>query len=243
MNIILKRELIKLGISIIFTFLYLDYYINGLLRNSIIDTISLTIIGTFQLFIGIFQSFTNFGIALIFIVIGYLIFNLLYFIIKLILIKTKQGFDLIKLTSLSLIAILSLLIIHDQLLLNELKDFTKPYERSYSLCGNDSSNIDSTNYMDYQWKRVGQEYFFSDYLINEIIAFDKNKIHVKTSLIKVDRLYFIRLLFNDIIEYELDGIHYYKNSNFDKKSADSVDYFFQIEVKGNKLYYYSNDIY
>ncbi|MBC8180013.1 hypothetical protein H8E88_02705 [candidate division KSB1 bacterium] len=218
----MKRELQKLIISSVFTFLYVIYHNSGLFRDSILKAI-----------VSPFENLAMFFIFIIFILIGYLIFNFSYFLVKFILSRMKSKHNAIKVSSIIIFLYMLIYVTNDQLIIN----LTKEYEwiRTFKPIMADNIEIDSTNFFNYKWQRKAWETSEPEFLFDELLTFsDDSTFNMTGSFVVLDKLYLFRILLNIKHDINITGNWIYKNTTMINK--DSLNVIYPIQIRGNILY-------
>ena len=112
----LKLELKKFLISSLFVTLDSFYYNTSQFRYSLLDGLKTTVFG-------MFEDVTSILIGIGFYLAGYLLFNLIYFIIYAIFKFFKLQKNVLSITSLSILIFMSINVLNDQLIFSDLKEY------------------------------------------------------------------------------------------------------------------------
>jgi len=217
-----KLEAKKFLISFILTTVILHFGSYGLNYSSFVSFFNFSF---FEL------DWTTFLFAIAIYLVGYIIFNLLYFSIKIILKNKTLKFSLLSITTLFISVITLLFLINDKLIYEDVKCYDSMVYY-YTPQNSEGKKIDSTNYSKFIWSR--ETFEGSNSLIKEKIKIlDSCSFNISGSRIIVDRLYLIRKLFNVIdtydynVQFELDNsIHI----------IDSLNSTYSAQIRNNRLY-------
>lgn len=226
-NINWKLELKKLIISFLLVTFQSFYYNTSQFQNSILDGLNIT-------FFGWFKDIEVFLIGITFYIIGYLFFNLVYYIVYFILKFLKVKKNILITTSLILFIVMCINVINDQLIFNDLREYSI---QSYFI-PNATANaeIDSMNYKDYTWTRKQISISSPIYVITEEITFNNDSTFTLTgNRIKYGKIYLLRKLFNSKIEYKINKPYVYGNYTTTQSLFDTTK-FYPVQIRFNKLY-------
>ncbi len=223
----LKLELKKFSISFLFITFQAFYYNTNQFRHSIIDGLNTTIFG-------MFENIQTFLLGIAVYLIGYLIFNLVYFIIYSIFKSMKLQKNILLITSLFILIIISINILNDQLIFNDLKEYK--IESYFQPVISTSMEIDSTNFKKFEWERKQITTSTPGFVINEKIRFhDDSTFTITGDRIKYGKLYLVRKLFDNSIEYEITRPYEYKNFTTSLSLFDSTTAY-PLQIRLNKLF-------
>lgn len=217
-----KLEAKKFLISLILTTIILHFSIYGLNYLSFVS---------FFKFSFIELDWTKLLIAIAVYLAGYIIFNLFYFIIKVIVKNKTLKFSLLTITSFLISACAVLFFLNDKLIYEDVKcyDSMTYYYTPQNFKG---EKIDSTNYSKFIWSRETFDGINS--LVKEKIKIiDSCSFNVSGSRIIVDRLYLFRKIFNVIDRYDLIVQFDLDNSIH---IVDSLNTTYSAQIRNNKLY-------
>jgi hypothetical protein len=223
----LKFELKKLLIPILLVTFQVFYYNTSQLRDSIIDGLNIT-------FFGMFEDIDVFLIGVTLYIIGYLFFNLAYYIVYFILkfLKLKKNILIITISILSTIICIN--VINDQFIFNDLHEYSS--QSYFTPVASTTVEIDSTNYKDFDWSRKQISISSPTYVITETITFHNDSTFTLTGdRIKYGKTYLLRKLFNSKIKYKITKPYVYENYMTFHSLFDTTS-FYPLQIRFNKLY-------
>mgnify|MGYP001172829821 CR=1 FL=1 len=221
-KIMIKVEVKKFLISFILTTIILHFISYGLSYSSFLSFFNFS-------FHEFDWTIILFAIALYFI--GYLIFNLVYFIAKVILKNRTLKFSLLTITTLFISTIAFLFLLNDKLIYEDVKSYDL-MTYYYSPQNFEGEKIDSTNYSKFIWLR--ETFEGSNSLIKEKLkVLNNHSFNIVGSRIIVDRLYLFRKLFNVIDTYDYNVQFEFDNSIH---IIDSLNKTYSAQIRNNRLY-------
>lgn len=218
----IKVEVKKFLISFILTTVILHFSSYSLTSSSIISFFNFS-------FLEFDCTTLPFIIAIY--LIGYIIFNLVYFIAKVILKNKTLKLSLLTLTTLFISTIAFLFLLNDKLIYEDVKGYNSEIYY-YTPQNSEGEKIDSTNYSKFVWLR--ETFEGSNGLIKEKLKIlDNHSFNISGSRIIVDKLYLFRKLFNEIdtydynVQFELDN---------QIQIIDSSHTTYSAQIRNNRLY-------
>jgi len=224
----LKIELKKISFCLIFLILLIVYLDSNRLRGSILD-------GLENLYRGFLFDFKYILIFLLFLFIAYILYNTLYYIIFLVLTYINKKTSGLFLTNSIIVAIFCIIILNDQLINHDLKDYRN--ESFFKPTTFAEVTIDSNNFTEFNWQR--KQYTISDpgYIITEEIIFHKDSTFtISGNRIKFDRFYIIRKMLQNNIEYKITRPYVYQNGCYSSISFFDSTTAYPLQIRNERLY-------
>ena len=223
----LKLELKKFLISSLFVTLDSFYYNTSQFRYSLLDGLKTTVFG-------MFEDVTSILIGIGFYLAGYLLFNLIYFIIYAIFKFFKLQKNVLSITSLSILIFMSINVLNDQLIFSDLKEYG--IHSYFKPVATNGDKIDSTNFKEYVWERKQTTISSPVFILTEKIIFnDDSTFTLIGDRIKFGKLYLIRKFFDDRTKYRIRTTYEYKDISTSVSVFDSTTAY-PLQIRNNKLY-------